>query len=57
MIPPQAQEFMAKRMGAEIRKVASSHAAMISKPKELSNLIMSAVESVGKSAKRTHISA
>lgn len=57
MIPPQAEEFMAKRMGAEIRKVASSHAAMISKPKEVSNLIMSAVESVGKSAKRTHISA
>ena len=32
MIPPQAEEFMAKRMGAEICKVASSHAAMISKP-------------------------
>jgi hypothetical protein len=53
----QAEEFMAKRMGAEIRKVASSHAAMIAKPKEVSNLIMSAVESAGKSAKRTHISA
>jgi hypothetical protein len=29
MIPLQAEEFMAKRMGATIRKVAASHAAMV----------------------------
>jgi pimeloyl-ACP methyl ester carboxylesterase len=34
MIPPQAEEFMAKRMGAEVRKVASSHAVMVSNPQE-----------------------
>ena len=46
MIPPQAEEFMAKRMGAEIRKVASSHAAMVSHPKEVADLISLAANSV-----------
>jgi pimeloyl-ACP methyl ester carboxylesterase len=46
MIPPQAEEFMAKRMGAEIRKVASSHAAMVSHPKEVADLITLAANSV-----------
>ena len=39
MIPPQAEELMAKRMGATVRKVASSHAAMVSHPKEVADLI------------------
>lgn len=46
MIPPQAEEFMAQRMGAEIRKVASSHAAMVSHPKEVADLITLAANSV-----------
>ena len=46
MIPPQAEEFMAKRMGAEIRRVASSHAAMVSHPKEVADLITLAANSV-----------
>jgi pimeloyl-ACP methyl ester carboxylesterase len=46
MIPPQAEEFMAKRMGATIREVAASHAAMVSHPKEVAGLIMSAAESI-----------
>jgi len=54
MIPPQGEEFMAKRMGAEVHKVPSSHAAMVSHPKEVADLIMLAVESLGKSAKPTH---
>jgi pimeloyl-ACP methyl ester carboxylesterase len=33
MIPPQAQEFMAKRMGAEVRRMAASHALMVSHPR------------------------
>jgi pimeloyl-ACP methyl ester carboxylesterase len=39
MIPPQAEEFMANRMGATVLKVASSHAAMVSHPKEVADLI------------------
>src|SRR6201984_2868505 len=51
MIPPQAEEFMAKRMGATVRSVPSSHAAMVSHPKQVADLIVSAAESIGKSAK------
>ena len=50
MIPPQAEELMAKRMGATVRKAASSHAAMVSHPKEVADLIGLAVQSIGKSA-------
>jgi pimeloyl-ACP methyl ester carboxylesterase len=50
MIPPQAEELMAKRMGATVRKVASSHAAMVSHPKEVAEMIALAVQSIGKSA-------
>ena len=39
---------MAKRMGAHVRKVASSHAAMVSHPGDVADLIVSA-ESIGKS--------
>jgi pimeloyl-ACP methyl ester carboxylesterase len=39
MIPPQAEEFMAKRMGATIRSVPSSHAVMLSHAKEAKLLI------------------
>ena len=46
MIPPQAEEFMAKRISAEVRKVASSHAAMVSHPKEVADLITLAANSV-----------
>jgi pimeloyl-ACP methyl ester carboxylesterase len=45
MIPPQAEEFMAKRMGATVRTVAASHAAMVSHPKEVVELILQAAES------------
>ncbi len=45
MIPPQAEQFMAKRMGATVRKVPASHAAMVSHPKEVAELITLAAES------------
>src|SRR5437016_8523043 len=44
MIPPQAEEFMAKRMGATVHKVAS-HAAMVSHPREVAELITLAAQS------------
>ena len=46
MIPPQAEEFMAKRMGATVRKVAASHAAMVSHPRDVAELITSAAQSI-----------
>ena len=44
MIPPQAEEFM--RMGAAVRKVAASHAAMVSHPREVAELITLAAQSI-----------
>src|SRR5437660_4851412 len=46
MIPPQAEEFMAKRMGATVRKVPASHAGMVSHPKEVAELITLAAETI-----------
>jgi pimeloyl-ACP methyl ester carboxylesterase len=45
MIPPQAEEFMAKRMGATIRSVPASHASMVSHPQEVADIITQAAES------------
>jgi pimeloyl-ACP methyl ester carboxylesterase len=45
MIPPPAQEFLAKRMKATVRSVASSHAAFMAHPQEVANIILEAVES------------
>ena len=46
MIPPQAQEMMAQRMGAVVRRVPSSHADLVSHPNETAAVIISAVEQV-----------
>jgi hypothetical protein len=46
MIPPAAEEFMGKRMGATIVKVPSSHAALVSHPKEVVELITQAANSI-----------
>ncbi len=55
MIPTQAEELMAKRMGATVRSVPSSHASMISHPKEVADIIALAAESGrAASAKGTH---
>jgi pimeloyl-ACP methyl ester carboxylesterase len=44
MIPPQAEALMAKRMGATVRTIASSHASMVSHPREVADIIGAAVE-------------
>lgn len=44
MIPPPAEELMGQRMGATIRTIASSHASLVSHPKEVTDMIVSAVE-------------
>ncbi len=45
MIPPPPQEFMAQRMKATVRTVAASHASMVSRPKEVADIILLAAES------------
>ena len=47
MIPPQAEEFMARRMGATIRTIPSSHAAMVSHPEDVTDLILLATQANG----------
>jgi pimeloyl-ACP methyl ester carboxylesterase len=44
MIPPQAEEFMAKRMGATVRAVPASHASMISHPGDVAAMIGAAAQ-------------
>ncbi len=46
MIPPPAQEFLAKRMNATVRSVASSHAPFMSRPQEVADIIALAAESL-----------
>ena len=46
MIPPPAQEFMAKRMNATMSSVASSHAPFMSKPVDVAEIIALAASSV-----------
>ena len=48
MIPPEAEQFMGKRMGATVRSIPSSHAAMVAHPKEVADLITQAAETLGK---------
>jgi pimeloyl-ACP methyl ester carboxylesterase len=42
MIPPQAEEFMGKRMGATVRSVPASHASLVSHPNEVADMIVQA---------------
>jgi pimeloyl-ACP methyl ester carboxylesterase len=46
MIPPPAQQFLAKRMNATVRSVASSHCPFMSHPQEVADIIALAAESV-----------
>jgi pimeloyl-ACP methyl ester carboxylesterase len=46
MIPPPAQEFLAKRMKATVRSVASSHCPFMSHPQEVADIIVLAAESI-----------
>jgi pimeloyl-ACP methyl ester carboxylesterase len=44
MIPPPAQQFMAKRAGATVTEVAGSHAAYVSQPNAVAALIETAAK-------------
>lgn len=46
MIPPQAEEFMAKRIGATVQSVAASHASMIAHPRHVAGIICEAAKSL-----------
>jgi pimeloyl-ACP methyl ester carboxylesterase len=48
MIPPPAQEFMAKRMKATVRSVSSSHCPFISHPQNVADIIVLAADSLNK---------
>ncbi len=48
MIPPPAQEFLAKRMNATVRSAPSSHAPCMSRPQEVADIIALAAESITK---------
>jgi len=44
MIPPRAEELMAKRMGSTVQTIPASHASMVSHPKEVAAIIVLAAE-------------
>ena len=46
MIPPPAQEFLAKRMNATVRSVASSHCPFMSHPQDVADIIALAAGSI-----------
>jgi pimeloyl-ACP methyl ester carboxylesterase len=48
MIPPPAQEFMAKRMNATVRSVPSSHCPFVSHPQNVVDIIALAADSLNK---------
>jgi pimeloyl-ACP methyl ester carboxylesterase len=48
MIPPPAQEFLAKRMKATVRSVASSHCPFMSHPEDVADIIALAADSLNK---------
>ena len=45
MIPPPAQHFLAQRMNATVREVASSHCPFISHPEVVADIIALAADS------------
>ena len=44
MVPPDAQRFFAKRMGATVTSLAGSHASMVSHPDAVADFIVKAAE-------------
>jgi Alpha/beta hydrolase family len=46
-IPPATQRFMAERAQATTIELRSSHVAMMSRPRQVSNVIIDAAESIG----------
>lgn len=55
MVPPDAQRFFAKRMGATVTAIAASHAAMVSHPDLVGSFIVKAAAAAeAKAAVATH---
>jgi pimeloyl-ACP methyl ester carboxylesterase len=48
MIPPEAQQLMATRMGAKVSRTPSSHAPFMSRPQDVADIIVAAAESLSK---------
>jgi pimeloyl-ACP methyl ester carboxylesterase len=46
MIPPQAEQFMAQRMNARTISLPSSHASLVSHPKEVADFILEAATQI-----------
>ncbi|MEM8813134.1 MAG: alpha/beta hydrolase [Pseudomonadota bacterium] len=46
IVPPRLQGFFAKRMGAKVTSIASSHVAMLSQPQAVAQVILDAVAAV-----------
>jgi pimeloyl-ACP methyl ester carboxylesterase len=46
MIPPPAQEFLAKRMNASVKSVPSSHCPFMSRPQSVADIISLAADSL-----------
>ena len=52
ILPPDAQRFFARRMGATVTSIAGSHASMVSRPEAVAKFIMEAADAA---ASRTAI--
>ncbi len=57
MIPPPAQEFLAKRMGATVRSTPSSHAPFVSHPDDVASIIELAAASLAENGSTAQLSA
>lgn len=51
MVPPDAQRFFAKRIGATVTSLAGSHASMVSHPDAVANFIVKAAEGAASAAR------
>jgi pimeloyl-ACP methyl ester carboxylesterase len=50
MVPPEAEQFMAKRINANTISLPSSHASLVSHPKEIADFILSAAKELAETA-------
>ena len=53
-IPPATERFMAQRAGSTVREVRSSHVAMISRPDDVTDLIVDAAQATSWRAAEHH---
>ena len=50
MVPPEAEQFMAKRINANTISLPSSHASLVSHPEEIAEFILSAAKELARTA-------